>query len=62
MNDDENIMAAIVKYVLMPYNQKQEMAKYRKRAEKATEKELSQIHNMNGLNPLNASMFKSMCR
>ena len=54
-NDDENILPAIVKYVFMQYNLKQRIAKYGKRSVKATKKELSQIHNMNALKPLNAN-------
>ena len=54
-NDDENIMPAIVKYVLIQYNLKQGIAKNGKRVDKATEKELSQIHNLDALKPLDAN-------
>ena len=44
-----------VKKLYTQYNQKQGLEKYEKQAGQATEKELVQIHNMNALQPLDAS-------
>ena len=46
------MIATIMEYVLNQYCFKQGLAKYRKQAEEATEKELAQIHNMNAIKPL----------
>ena len=62
MNDDKNAMPAIVEHILMQYSLKQGIAKYGKRAEKATEKELSQIHNMDALKPLDANSLTAKKR
>ena len=48
-------MATIVEYILTQYGLKQGLAKYGKQAEEATKKELTQIHNMNAIKPLDAN-------
>ena len=50
-------MPTIIKYVLVEYNLKQRLAKFGNKAEKTTEKELLQIHNINALKPLDASIL-----
>ena len=54
---DEEIMPIIIQYVLTHYNLKQGIAKFGEKVEKAIEKELSEIHNMNALKPLDASIL-----
>ena len=49
------MVAMILEYVLTQYSLKQGLAKYGKWAEKATEKELAQIHIMNTIMPLDPS-------
>ena len=53
--DEEDIMVVMVENILTQYSFKQGLAKYGKRAEEATEKALTQIHNMSVLKPLDAN-------
>ena len=48
-------MATVTEYISTQYNLKQGFEKFGKKAKDATEKELTPIHNMNALLPLDAN-------
>ena len=57
MRNHEDMVPSIIEYVLAQCNLRQGLAKFGDKAQKATEKELLQIHNMNALKPLDASIL-----
>ena len=54
---DEDVVTSVFGYVLTQYGLMKGLGKYGSKGEEAMEKELTQIHNMDALMPIDASLL-----